>query len=309
MHYHLSAAKASWLIRLFIVFILSFPVASVNAECHLAESLKLDFSLPDITLSSSSGPGTILSQKTMSLNDGSDKQPFICNGNGHLTAFPGFMSKNGQGVYATGVAGIGYRLYLDTQPFPWRTNLRCGGFRCRLPWPVTPRLTFELVQTSSVLQIQDTIKPGIYGVIRPDGGNKSVLISLQRPVRVHGESCHIESKTVNFGDVNIPDKAKAGTVLATREFSLSYSCPLQDHLAMRWEGISDKNGYLLSSVMRKNNIALSIQQQNGTPMPVNKRIKIVPQTGNFVFLAKLLSTGVPQPGAFNATANLHILYP
>ena len=309
MHYRLFAAKASFLTRLAIIFILPFSAASANAECHLAKSLKVDFSLPDITIPSSSRPGTILSQKTVSLNESSDKPPFICSGNGHLTAFPRLMKKNGQGVYATGVAGIGYRLYLDTQPFPWRTNLLCGGFRCRLPWPVTPRLTFELVQTSPALQIQDTIKPGIYGVIRPDGGNKSVLISLQRGVRVRGESCHIESKTVNFGDVNIPGKAKAGTVLAAREFSLSYTCPLQDHLAMRWEGMSDKNGFLLSTVMRKNNIALSIHQKDGTPMPINKRIKIVPQTGEFVFQAKLLSTGVPRPGAFNATANLHILYP
>lgn len=309
MHYRLSAAKTSCLIRRMSVFILLFSAASVNAECHLAKSIKVNLTLPDIALSSTSGPGSILSQKTVSLIEETDKQPFICDGNGQLTAFPRLMRKNGQGIYATGVRGIGYRLYLDAHPFPWRSNLHCSGFLCHLPWPVTPKLTFELVQTSSELQVEDTIKPGVYGIIRPDSGNKLVLIALQHAVRVHRESCLVENKTVDFGNVNIPDKAKAGTVLGIRQFALSYTCPFQEHLAMRWEGMSDKNGYLQSPVMIKNNIAISLQQKNGINMPINKSVKIVPQNGNFIFQAKLLSTGTPHPGAFNTTANLHILYP
>lgn len=310
MKYRLSVGKKGRIppATLIVSLLLALPPA-VQAGCHVAETRKVNFTLPDISLSGASGPGTVLSEKSIDLVDGNTTRPFICSGEGHLEALTRYLRKNGQGIFSTDVKGIGYRLILDNHPFPWRSPLQCQGDNCHLPWPVTPRLTFQLVQTLSDIQTDKTIGPGIYGLIKTDTGKAVTIISLQHAVHLHQESCWIQNQDVDFGRVTIPGKVSAGTVLSTRQFSLQYSCTIPDEIVTRWEGSSDSNGNLVSPALKDKKVAISIQKQSGEHLRLNRRYFTSPQNGALAYQAQLLSTGNTQDGGFNATATLHVLYP
>lgn len=310
MNYHLSAGRegrfqpATWIVAL----LLTLPVAA-HAGCHVTDTRKVNFTLPDISLSGRSGPGTVLSEKSVVLDEDSTTQPFLCTGDGHLTALTRYLRKNGQGIFSTGIKGIGYRLLLDTHPFPWRTTLHCQGDNCHLPWPVTPRLTFQLVQTLPAIPTGKMLSPGLYGLIRTDTGQPAVAIYLQQSVRLQQESCWIQNKNVDFGSVTVPADVSVGAVLGTRKFALQYSCTMPDEIVARWEGVADSNGNLVSPTLKDKKVAISIQKQAGERLHMNRRFFTTPQDGALEYQAQLLSTGHTRDGVFNATATLHVLYP
>lgn len=308
MNYRLSANRSN-IIKLALCIIFYLSMLSARASCHVDKTLRVRFMLPDITLSNSSGPGSILSQKTMDIDDGETTQDFQCSGDGQLTALPRYQQKNGRDIYATGLKGIGYRLFLDTHPFPWHSNLHCQDNNCHLPWPVAPRITFQLVQTLPVIQPGHTIKQGVYGVIRTDSGKPSVLIVLQHAVQVHQESCQVENKTVDFGNVYLPPNTQPGTELSSQAFTLAYTCPYQHDILARWEGPSDKTGYLLSPELKNKNLAVSLLEHDGSKLYLNRFFHPESGSGIFSFQARLLSTGTVRSGTFNATASLHLIYP
>lgn len=310
MNYRLSANRAARFLPapLIVSLMLAFPVAAY-AGCRATDTLKVQFTLPDISLSGASGPGTVLSEKSVDLNDGNSSQPFICSGSGHLEALTRYLRKNGQGIFSTGVPGIGYRLILDSHPFPWRSPLNCQGEHCNLPWPVTPHLTFQLVQTLPQIPTSHMVRPGIYGLIKTDTGQAAAVIYLQHAVQVHHESCWIQNKKVDFGNITIPSKAPAGTVLGTQKFALQYSCSVPSEIETRWEGPADGSGNLLSPVLKAKEVAISIQTPGGEHLQLNHRYSASPRDGELEFQAQLLSTGTPRDGAFTATATLHVRYP
>ncbi len=310
MKYHLSAGRKSWILPspLIASLLLALPVAA-QAGCHVTGTRKVNFTLPDISLSGTAGPGTVLSEKSIDLDDGNTSQPFICSGDGHLDALTRYLRRNGQGIFATGVKGIGYRLILDDHPFPWHSTLRCQGDNCHLPWPVAPRITFQLVQTLAKIETDKSIGPGVYGLVKTDTGQSVAIISLQHVVHLHQESCWIQNQNVDFGSVAVPDKTSAGAVLGTRTFALQYSCTMPDEIVTRWEGIADSNGNLVSPVLKEKKVAISIQTQTGEHLRLNQRYFTTPHDGELAYQAQLLSTGKTQDGGFYATATLHVLYP
>lgn len=310
MKYRLSAGRKSRFLpsSLIVSLLLALPAAA-QASCHVTGTRKVNFTLPDISLSGASGPGTILSEKSLDLEDGNTSQPFICSGDGHLDALTRYLRRNGQGIFATGVGGIGYRLILDNHPFPWHSTLRCQGDNCHLPWPVAPRITFQLVQTLAKIETGKTIDPGIYGLVKTDAGQAAAIISLQHAVHLHQESCWIQNQHVDFGRVEVPAGVSAGAVLGTRKFALQYSCTMPDEIVTRWEGIADSNGNLVSPVLKDKKVAISIQKQTGEHLRLNQRYFTTPQDGELAYQAQLLSTGNTQDGGFYATATLHVLYP
>lgn len=314
MNYHLSANRVVRLLPAPLIFslLLALPAAA-RAGCHVTDTMKVQFTLPDISLSASgsgtSGPGTVLSEKSVDLNDGNSSKPFTCTGNGYIEALTRYLRKNEQGIYSTGVPGIGYRLILDTHPFPWRTPLHCQGDSCHLPWPVTPRLTFQLVQTLPQISTGRMIRPGIYGLIKTDTGQTAAIIYLQHAVQLRQESCWIQNKQVDFGSITVPTRAPAGTVLGTRAFSLQYSCTIPHEIVTRWEGPADGNGNLVSPELKSEDVAISIQKTDGERLHLNRRYTATPHDGSLEYQAQVLSTGTPRAGVFTATATLHVLYP
>ncbi|WP_253376891.1 fimbrial protein [unidentified bacterial endosymbiont] len=308
MNYSFTASSVSpyWRASFFIVA-LSVPAA--HAGCHVERTQRVKFMLPDITLSASNPPGSILAQKTITLSGESDEQPFICSGDGRVTGLARYSSKNAHGIYSTNVRGIGYRLLMDDKHFPWRAPLSCKGFNCHHAWPVKPKITFQLVQTLPAVEMSGVLHPGVYGVIQPDSGKPAVLISLMHGVHLRQESCIVQDEKVDFGEVDFDRNAFRGTVISSKPFALRYQCAFQGPILTRWEGVATDKGYLSSPQLKDKGIAIRISHSQGSPLYLNRIFKVAPQTGALMFKADLISDGELSQGNFNATATFHIIYP
>ncbi|MBZ7671269.1 fimbrial protein [Klebsiella grimontii] len=296
--------------RQFALFmLLMLSTASALANCHSEHTQRMNFTLPDITVSSSTGPGSILAQKTLDVDKENVEKPFICSGGGRIKAMTFVREKNAQGVYATNVKGIGYRLFIDEHPFPWQAPLNCQGANCHLPWPVEPKITLQLVQTLPIVEMGDVLHPGLYGWLRPDSGKPVVLITLTHPVNLHQESCRIQNTHVDFGEVHVKRDTPPGTVISMQPFSLLYQCPFEGTIITRWEGISAGKGYLSSPQLKEKGIEIGIKDYKGRPIYLNKPFKTAFLDNKLKFIAELISTGNVGVGEFDTTATFHIIYP
>lgn len=296
----------------FLIFsmLLLFHMNTTHAACHVSNTQNIKFPLPDIVLSSATQPGYILAQKTIEVSEDDYQNQFICTGDGRILALPQFTDNYGHGVYSTNVKGIGYRLFIGDNPFPWQVMLHCPQKKCHLPWPSTPRITFQLVQTLPDIEPGGILHPGVYGIIRTDDGIPAINITLAHAIHLHQESCTIRSKTVDFGYIHIERSSRPGTILATKPFTLFYQCPYQGTIITRWEGLTtDKAGYLSPPQLREKGVMIGIMNMEGSRIQFNKSFKITPMAGELKFVAQLISMGAVSAGNFNASATLHILYP
>lgn len=307
MNYNLFASK--YLLTTLLFFTLCIgKIESAHAGCHASGTQRIKFTLPAITLSPSTRPGTILAQKTVDADEVKEDL-FVCSGSGHLMALMRNAGKNAQGVHATNIKGIGYRLFIDNHPFPWETRLNCQQERCQLPWPIVPRITFQLVQTLPDVEVNSVLHSGVYGVIRPDTGRPAVLITLASPIHLSQESCSVHNETVDFGEMLLDPLLKPGSVISTKPFSIDYDCPFTGSILTRWEGVSASHGYLSSPQLQKHGVAIRIKDTHGIPVYLNRLFRMAPQADRLPFIAQLISTQKVSAGQFNATATFHIIYP
>lgn len=278
-----------------------------NADCHVDRTQRVKFLLPDIVVSPATAAGAILAQKTINI-DADNSAPFHCSGDGRLAALPKVTKKISKNIYATNVQGIGYRLIMDNASFPWQMPLRCSGPFCNARWPLDPRITLQLVQTSAHLNAGNVIRPGLYGVVQPDNGKPALLITLMGAVHLHQQACDVANSTVNFGDVT-GNQAKPGAIIATKPFVLHYQCTLPDSIIARWEGNSTAAGDLaLSSGSDARGIAILISNKQHQRIKLNRSFRVKAEAGEIPFQASLLSHGDVIPGNFTAQATFHILY-
>ncbi|WP_312412598.1 fimbrial protein [Pseudescherichia sp.] len=307
MNYTLSVSNLllRTLLPLSLFFLQSLPA---YATCHVTDTQTIKLTLPDITLSASTRPGAILAQKTVDADE-ANADPFLCAGSGQLVALTRSSGKNAQGVHATNIKGIGYRLFINDHPFPWKMRLDCQQGRCQLPWPVTPRITFQLVQTLPDVEVNNVLHSGLYGAIRADTGKPAVLITLAHSIHLRQESCTVQNETVDFGKVLVDPSIRPGSNIITKAFSIDYQCPFQSSILTRWEGMSSAKGFLTSPQLLERGVAIAIRDTKGNPVYLNRLFRIAPQADRLPFIAQLISTQKISSGPFNATATFHIIYP
>lgn len=295
--------------RFHLLALLALTSHLSEASCHIEETQRLRFTLPDITVNTSSGAGTILAQKTLEVDKGSDNHPFICIGKGEVKARTRFDGRKAHGIYETNTKGIGFRLFYNEHPFPWTFSQNCQGTSCKLPWPGESRVTFQLVQTLPKIDLSEAVHPGLYGWIRPDGGKSAVLINLTRSVHVRHESCSVQDTRVDFGDIYIENNEKPGKILDSKKFTIHYQCQNEGKVLTRLEGPATKEGYLYSPSLDEKGVAILLKDGRGKRLFMNKDFVTYMQEDEINFKADLISTKKITEGAFNSTVTLHFIYP
>lgn len=280
------------------------------AECEVAQTNVMRFTLPTISLSGQESNGSILAQESEQIPVDTARPGILCSTSGTLRAFATRPLVSGNDTFATGVPGIGYRLSIDNQPVPWKHSLACAGQACRPSWPKSPQVQLQLVQTASHAVAAGRIRPGIYGIVRGDRGKPALLITLAQGIAIENSGCNPRVQTVDLGTVRADALPSLFASSNRVPFQVEFNCPLPLYVGAIWEAESDRFGLVksLAGRGRAEGISIRLRDDSGNPVTLAHPLTAQQHSRTLNFSAEMVRTGEVSSGKVDAIATLHLIY-
>jgi len=284
--------------------------ACTQADCHIDHTQVMRFHLPDITLSGTEHAGTILAQESRELGDKLKSSSLSCNAGGNLWAFTTHRTVMGNHTFATNVPGVGYRLFINDRPFPFKIATHCDSVSCYPQGADNAHIKLQLVQTAAHISAAGQVMGGTYGTIRPDTGKPALLINLLNSITLQRAACNPVVNTVDLGVAEATDFPSLFSASHRITFRLNTNCPLDIPFKARWEGHTDNRGLLrpLTGKRQAGGIRIRLRDSAGSPVSFGHTFEINHNIEKETFSAEMVRTGDITPGEINALATLHLLY-
>ncbi|WP_312228702.1 fimbrial protein [Pseudescherichia sp.] len=280
------------------------------AECEVTQTNVMRFTLPTISLSGGESNGSILAQVTQQIPADPVKSGVSCHSGGTMRVFATRPLVMDNETFATGVPGIGYRLFIDNQPVPWKHSIACEGEACQPSWPTSSQVELQLVRTASHAAAAGRIRPGIYGIVRGDRGKPALLITLAQGIVIENSGCNPRVQTVNLGTVGTKSFPSLLTSSNRVPFRVEFNCPLPLHLGAIWEGERDRFGLLkpLAGRGRAEGIGIRLRDDSGASITLAHPLTAQQHDKALNFSAEMVRTGEVSSGKVDAIATLHLIY-
>ncbi|PAN72642.1 hypothetical protein CIW69_16450 [Enterobacter cloacae] len=278
------------------------------ADCQVNHSQIVRLSLPDITLTGQEGTGSVLATGAVSLSGNMPK--LSCDNGGELQALATHPVLSGKHIFATGIPGIGYKITINNNPFPWKADLHCSGTDCHANNPETAKAEMQIIQTSSAHPVAGYIREGVYGVLRPDKGKPALMFALAHRITVRRQACNTHIETVDLGHVSVKTFTGMFAQSQPTGFTLKLTCPDTMPVRMIWEGISDSHGFLrpFTGKQAVSGIGIKLNDNQGELLAPGKYYDLRENSAVMHFSASMIRTGTVTAGNVDAMATVHFMY-